>query len=52
MATEQRAMESLENRQQEIFEQLTDSIKGKKVANYFGATAVDVNKGSHFNSSH
>ncbi|MDE7294222.1 MAG: hypothetical protein K2N72_07340 [Oscillospiraceae bacterium] len=52
METEQRAMAHLEGRRRQIYEELTDSAKGKKVVNYFGATAVDVNKGSHLNSSH
>lgn len=46
------AVERLEGMRDELYKELTRSAKGKKVVNYFGATAVDVNKGSKFNSAH
>lgn len=52
METDQRAMARLEVKRREIYEELISSAKSKKVVNYFGATAVDVSKGSHLNSSH
>ena len=46
------AVERLEGMRDELYAELTKSAKGKKVVNYFGATAVDVNKGSKFNAAH
>lgn len=46
------AVERLEGMRAELYAELTKSAKGKKVVNYFGATAVDVNKGSKFNAAH
>ncbi len=46
------AVERLEGMRDDIYSELTNSAKTKKVANYFGATAVDINKGSRFNSAH
>ena len=49
---DKRAVERLETVRSELYEELTQSAKGKKVMNYVGATAVDINKGSRFNSAH
>ncbi|MBQ7783278.1 MAG: hypothetical protein IJ368_04840 [Oscillospiraceae bacterium] len=46
------AVERLEGMRDELYAELTQSAKGKKVVNYFGATAVDINKGSKFNAAH
>lgn len=46
------AVERLEGMRDELYSELTKSAKGKKVVNYFGATAVDVNKGRKFNAAH
>ena len=46
------AVERLESIRDELYDELTKSTKGKKVVNYFGATAVDVKKGSKFNAAH
>lgn len=46
------AVERLEGMRNELYNELTRSAKGKKVVNYFGATAVDINKGSRFNATH
>ena len=46
------AVERLESMRDELYAELTKSAKGKKVVNYFGATAVDVNKGRKFNAAH
>lgn len=50
--TDKLAVERLEGIRDELYNELTKSAKGKKVVNYFGATAVDVNKGSKFNAAH
>jgi len=46
------AIERLERVRDETFEELINSAKSKKVVNYFGATAVDVSKGSKLNSAY
>ncbi len=46
------AVEKLEGMRDELYAELTKSAKGKKVVNYFGATAVDIKKGSKFNAAH
>lgn len=46
------AVERLEGMRDELYRELSKGAKGKKVVNYFGATAVDVNKGKKFNSAH
>ncbi|MCM1522982.1 MAG: hypothetical protein NC120_00850 [Ruminococcus sp.] len=46
---DKRAIERLESVRSELYEELTQSAKGKKVMNYMGATAVDINKGSRLN---
>lgn len=46
------AVERLEREREEIYAQMTNSAKTKKVVNYFGATTVDVNKGRKLNSTH
>lgn len=46
------AYEKLKGMRDEIYGQLTKSAKTQKVVNYFGATAVDVKKGSKFNAAH
>ena len=46
------AVERLEGMRDELYAELTKSAKGKKVVNYFGATAVNVNKGRKFNAAH
>lgn len=50
--TDKMAVERLEGMRDELYGELTKSAKGKKVVNYFGATAVDINKGSKFNAAH
>lgn len=46
------AIQRLEQMRDETYEKMTKTAKSKKVVNYFGATAVDVNKGSKLNSAH
>lgn len=46
------ALERLTEMKDDLYGQLSDSAKGKKIVNYFGATAVDVRKGSKLNASH
>lgn len=46
------AIQRLEQMRDETYEEMTKTAKRKKVVNYFGATAVDVNKGSKLNSAH
>ena len=46
------AIQRLERMRDETYEVMTKTTKSKKVVNYFGATAVDVNKGSKLNSAH
>ncbi len=46
------AIQRLERMRDETYEEMTKTAKSKKVVNYFGATAVDVNKGSKLNSAH
>ena len=46
------AIQRLEQLRDETYAEMTRTAKSKKVVNYFGATAVDVNKGSKLNSAH
>ncbi len=46
------AVERLSGIRDELYIELSRSAQGKKVVNYFGATAVDINKGSKFNAAH
>ncbi|MGN0666989.1 MAG: hypothetical protein ACI4KF_10745 [Huintestinicola sp.] len=36
----------------EVYDEMTKAAQGKRVVNYFGATAIDVNKGSKLNTTH
>lgn len=51
IANERAAQEKLTKVRDEIYSELSKSAKGKKLVNYFGATAVDVTKGSKFNQT-
>lgn len=51
IANEKAAQEKLTKVRDEIYSELSKSAKGKKLVNYFGATAVDVTKGSKFNQT-
>ncbi|MGN0641591.1 MAG: hypothetical protein ACI4JJ_00465 [Huintestinicola sp.] len=46
------AVERLKDMRDEVYSQLTKSAQGKRVVNYFGATAMDIRKGSKLNASH
>lgn len=49
--TDEAAYNRLEVMRDEIWEQLEQSAKGKKVVNYFSKTAINVNKGKRLNIS-
>lgn len=51
MEKEHAAVSRLERERDEIYEELSKTAKSKKVVDYFGVTATDINKGNKFNKA-